>query len=793
MKLSFLSLLIAAAMSLVGCRDEQGGNDAELVLAQGGVALYDVAVPDDSCPGNAFAIADLTNLLFRSTGAEFSVVKRSDATQRKRIFVGIAPESVSAMEDGEYAAQTFGGDIYLYGGGAHGTRYAVYEFLENTVGFRFFDLRGGMRVPDGTSRLVVKPPRLRRKYDFSIHSLISWRHFYRPVSTLALYRNGQDFRMHKMLSQAGILVPQDDYRPFWPSDATLPHYLPRKASDSKIEWIAALGDNLEKDHPEYFSMDSQGKRIFNHQRCLSNPEVRRILTQRVLETIRRNPGYTHFDISAGDTPGAFCCCEPCRALERKYDSPSGPLVDFLLEFCPQAAARFPHVRIVTLVYRKAQSQKPPKGIERMPDNFTAHFAPIDDNFARDWNDPDNAETYADLKEWGRLSKEVQLWYYPNTYSGELTPPLGNVGRLARDMRLAKAAGVTGQTHEHNVGTAPMTGFTELQNFVALHLFKDVECNWRALADEYIDYAYGAAAEKMRAYWLELEHLTETEKINLTWNAPLAAYRYLTPERLVRWDGEFDAMERMLADDAVRLFNVRRVRINLDLVILRKFAAVKKAFPRFSISIDVLAGRIRETANKIANELFLVGREEGQKIVKQLEEIIFSATLCNRPNAKPLPKELFGNIDSSRIHALIPRVRGTSFEDDSQAAFGCAAVMTRPIEKIKLPVKANFHDRAAKKYHWNIGCVKAEDLGPRGAYRFYRLGTVTLSPDCVLVIGNDSWYDLLTDLSSVWEFGSFNKVDIWASLKCEGPAFYSEDAGKPNRVLCDRVIAVRHAQ
>lgn len=120
-------------------------------------------------------------------------------------------------------------------------------------------------------------------------------------------------------------------------------------------------------------------------------------------------------------------------------------------------------------------------------------------------------------------------------------------------------------------------------------------------------------------------------------------------------------------------------------------------------------------------------------------------------------------------------------------------MTRPIEKIKLPVKANFHDRAAKKYHWNIGCVKAEDLGPRGAYRFYRLGTVTLSPDCVLVIGNDSWYDLLTDLSSVWEFGSFNKVDIWASLKCEGPAFYSEDAGKPNRVLCDRVIAVRHAQ
>ena len=73
--------------------------------------------------------------------------------------------------------------------------------------------------------------------------------------------------MHKMLSQAGILVPQDDYRPFWPSDATLPHYLPRKASDSKIEWIAALGDNLEKDHPEYLSQHLFGRTYASAWKC----------------------------------------------------------------------------------------------------------------------------------------------------------------------------------------------------------------------------------------------------------------------------------------------------------------------------------------------------------------------------------------------------------------------------------------------------------------------------------------------------------------------------------------------
>ena len=36
------------------------------------------------------------------------------------------------------------GDIYLFGGGTNGTRYAVYDFLQNVLGYRFFDARGGI-------------------------------------------------------------------------------------------------------------------------------------------------------------------------------------------------------------------------------------------------------------------------------------------------------------------------------------------------------------------------------------------------------------------------------------------------------------------------------------------------------------------------------------------------------------------------------------------------------------------------------------------------------------------------
>lgn len=766
-------------------------NPHPLVLSEGGKARYAVVVPDDmEMPGFSFPVADMTNLLFRATGATFPIVPRSAAPRSRRLFVGVVPKGETSPADGEYAVRVHGDDVYLFGGGAHGTRYAIYEFLENSVGFRFYDMRGGMKVPDGRSRLAVIPSEVRRKYDFDIHSLVSWRHFLRPSSTLFLYRSGQDRHMGLFLGHAGIKVPPDDWREYQIHCHSIPEFLPRKAADSRIKWIAKLGDNLEREHPEYFSVDESGERVFNHQRCLSNPGARKLLADRVLETIRRSPESTHFDISAGDTPGRYCNCDGCMALERKYGTEAGPIVDFMLEFCPKVEREFPGVQIKTLIYRKNQTQHPPKGVERMPANFTPHFAPIDDNFAKDWGHPDNKGTYEDLRTWGRLCKHVLLWYYPNPYGGEVTPPLGNVGRFARDIGLSKAAGVTGQTHEHDVGVAEMIGFTELQTFVGFHLFKDVSCDWRALVDEFIDFEYGAAAAKMRAYWQELENITESEDLDFVWNAPFAAYRHLTPERLVRWNADFDAMESAVADDATRLFNVKRVRINLDLAIVRSYAKLKKAVPSFGMSCDDVANRVRTTAKRIAAELFTSGKEMGEKFSKGLENALFTATVCNRPGAKPLPKDLFGAYAQDKLFVTIPRVRSAPFEDDADAAFGCRAVMTRPPEKMKLPLKANFHDRVGKHYHWNVGKVTEKNVGVRGRYKFYKMGEVTLTRDCALVIGNDSWHDLLADVSAAYEEGSFNKAELWASIKFEGPAFYSEDEGKPNRVLCDRVVVVR---
>ncbi|MBQ2632501.1 MAG: hypothetical protein IJG13_22710, partial [Kiritimatiellae bacterium] len=282
-----LSAAVCVAVSL-GCACCGQSAPRPLVLSEGNAAKYAVVVPDVAeKPGFSFALADMTNLLSRASGAAFPVVPRSASPATRRLFVGIVPDGETAPKDGEYAVRVRGDDLYMFGGGAHGTRYAIYEFLENSAGFRFYDMRGGMKVPDGRVRLSVTPCEVRRKYDFDVHSLNSWRHFVRPTSTIVLYRSGQDYHMQSFLGRAGIAVPPDDYREFRFFCHTIPEYLPRKAADSRIEWIKKLGDNLEKEHPEFFTLYEDGKRMFNHQRCLSNPGARKLLAERVLETIRR--------------------------------------------------------------------------------------------------------------------------------------------------------------------------------------------------------------------------------------------------------------------------------------------------------------------------------------------------------------------------------------------------------------------------------------------------------------------------------------------------------------------------
>ena len=769
-----------------------------LVLLAATLGDYTIVRPKDLSAADETVLRDFSSLLAKSLGSELKTVTESDAPAANRIFFGIAPSGADTSTLGAQDLVTSvdaRGDIRLYGGGTNGTRNAAYDWLMTTLGYRFFDWRGGMRVPD-LKGYEPKPMTRRHTMSFEHRGASTYWHFTGREWPLYALRHGVNRSTERLVKASGIGESTDEILTPDPWDASLVSYLPRNRKAARtIKWMnEMIGEDLEETHPEYFSMNADGKRTFAHQRCLSNPDCRALLKKMVFEQFRRNPDpRTYVDISAGDTPGRFCSCPGCLALEKKYGSNAGPLIDVFLEFCPIAAKEYPQHRFMTLAYRKAQTQHPPKNLAKMPDNFVPDFAPIDDDFAKDWTHANNRETYEDLVNWGRLCKRVMMWYYPNPYGGELTPPFGNVERLANDIKLMHAAGVTETGFEHNVGVATMTGFTELQSYVMFGLFRDINADWRQMVDEFIDFEYGKAARGVKAYLAKLEALRKEMTNRIPWDASsyLGNYPYLTPERLVQWSEAFDRLEQVTADDRRANRNVRRLRLNLDFVVYQKYQEITAVCPSWKTSAADVLARIRAEIAEIGEDAY----DEAHKglfktFVKGVDNKLFLLELQNRTDAKPLPAEIFGAVPKNRIVVAMASGCDGGKVDDPDAAYGVAFTFIGKFkpEKMCLPFISNVETiNPTVTWQPKIGPgVTRENLGEKGKYRFYYMGEATISPNCYVELNT---YHFRSYLNAAYEEGSFNKVKIYASLKFEGPAFYEGDT-RPNRVLSDRVVVVK---
>lgn len=795
-------LFVALAAGAIGCLATGCEESPTLALARNGATPYVLVTPETLQKGERFVVDDFKALFEQGSGAKLAEATARTAPAAKRIFFGIAPTGLdrASLKDQEYVITRRGDDIYLVGGGANGNRYAAYQFLEKTLGYRFWDVRGNVGCPDRTKFAAVTVVETRRSPSFKNRYMNGGTGYYnRPTATKFVYRNGQNAHYSADAARNdGIELTPDDFRTVGPHAHSIPYYIPASRKDRTFDFIRkGETEDLFKAHPEYFTKNREGQPTVGAQICFSEPGLRKLLGERVLENMRLNPDGNIFDCSASDVPGEFCYCAGCQALTKKYGAVSGPLVDFVREFAPKVERLYPKNRLMCLVYRKNQTQPPPKGVDRLPGSFMPDFAPIDDNFAKDWTHPDNRQTYADLKEWCRLCKDVTVWYYPNPYTGAVTPPLGNVARVTEDIRLMHEAGVNGHLMEHNVGVGLLLGFTELQSYVIIHQLFDVDADVQALAAEFIEHQYGAAAVGFTAYWRELEDIRKKEEMFLSWNAAPSAYRHLTPERLMRWEDDFDRMEALVRDDPERLYNLQRVRINLDYAVATRYSEIRKAGDKRLKPYDFYADRALAVMDRAVAD-FATGRYKGRgaSARKAFKDSLTYYRSQSIEAKIPLPKELFGSIPADQLFTFLPTVAGHDYLPDEKAAFGFTAWYDNNGRGgLKLPQQFDLEDHTKLPPHHytrGVGVITAKDLGPRGEYKWYYGGESVVSPDCTFRLGVSDGWDIKARVGNTWKFGSYNKVKFYASLKFEGPAYYPEDAGKPNRISCDRIVAVTSA-
>ena len=141
--------------------------------AQDGKTTCQIVTPSSPAPVDAYATRELAGYLRQITGAEFPVVAPAAMVAgRDSIFIGLSepalkhlgPDPLASLKDQEHVTRSIGRDIFLYGKGVHGNLRAVFAFLEDSLGWRWFSLYEHPVIP---SKPTVALDPFNRKLGFS--------------------------------------------------------------------------------------------------------------------------------------------------------------------------------------------------------------------------------------------------------------------------------------------------------------------------------------------------------------------------------------------------------------------------------------------------------------------------------------------------------------------------------------------------------------------------------------------------------------------------------------------------
>lgn len=297
----------------------------------------------------------------------------------------------------------------------------------------------------------------------------------------------------------------DEYREIPAELGGTVDYISRMAHSLATQFCSR--DTYFEEHPEYFAL--RGGKRKNSQLCLTNPDVLKIVTDEVFALLeeKHDPDADLQIISlTQDDNFNFCRCDKCKAVDRKYGSHAGSMLEFVNAVAREVkAAGYDNVAIDTFAYQ--YTRKVPTGI--VPeDNVIVRLCSIECCFSHPFDEADckaNAAFLADLEGWSKICDRMYIWDYCTDFTNYvgLFPDLGV---LQRDIQLFYEHNVKGIYEEGNYsGREIDTEFGELRAYMIGKLMQDPYCDITAVRNDFLDNYYGAGGEHIAAF---LDIITE---------------------------------------------------------------------------------------------------------------------------------------------------------------------------------------------------------------------------------------------------------------------------------------------
>ncbi|MBR3222234.1 MAG: DUF4838 domain-containing protein [Kiritimatiellae bacterium] len=453
---------------------------------------------------------------------------------------GLSPDS---FKDEEWRVRSFGRDVVLAGGGTRGTLYAVYRFLEDECGVRWWG-DGDEDVPSARP-LAFGALDLRGRPFFSCRNIYrSYPNEGRPDPRTAVRNRLNDNGDSRIPAELGGAFT---YGP--PSHAhTWDMYLPFR------EYGAT--------HPEWYALVN-GKRVGGHsdgQMCLTCPGLADEFARRLEAYIVKGaadaaakglPAPRIYDISMNDSRN-FCTCEACAAATAKYGH-SGRQLNFLNAVVAKAAAKHPELLFSTLAY--FHSEAPPSNGVHAADRVAVRLCNTRQNMAAGIFDKDNRTMHDLVLGWKNFTKNLFVWEYGVTYGKGAGYPFPNEDYILEKFRFYADNGVKGFLLEHeHPGCSDMY---ELKFHLECRAMEDPYQDGAALIDDFMTRYYGAAGCKIRDARMLLNCRRREKGAFVSWFPTTGEFNFLSDEDLMEIERMFGAASASVNGDAKRKKRVER--------------------------------------------------------------------------------------------------------------------------------------------------------------------------------------------------------------------------------------------
>jgi hypothetical protein len=446
----------------------------EYTLFSGGKSGYRIALDNKASESEIWSAKELQHWLKEISGIELPIAPIDQPFDGPQIILGYndvirqkTGAAAPADLDESFRYCNVGEDILIFGGKKRGTMYGVMAFLENEFGCRWYTptVSSIPKRDNKTFTLIdhSEAPGIRVRNDF----------YFEAFDSVWAARNRMNGTMSSRQQPGGV-------EGYWEVHTFYPLVPPSE---------------FFRKHPEYYSLINNKRTFQEAQLCLSNPDVLKIVTERIKKRMRENPEYLIYDVSQNDW-GNPCQCSKCQNIVKQEGSESGIVIWFVNQVAEAIEKEFPDKYIGTLAY--TYTRKPCKTIHPRK-NVVVRLCSIECCFSHDIKScPRNQSFMEDLQGWSAIAPNMYIWDYV-VYFQHYLMPYPNMYVLQPNIQTFRdnnAIGIMEQGAYQSRGGE----FSELRSYLISRLLWNPNCDVENAINDFIYGYYGRAGRYIREYF-----------------------------------------------------------------------------------------------------------------------------------------------------------------------------------------------------------------------------------------------------------------------------------------------------